>query len=97
VIGVDHRHAELALAVYVNVIPGTIITILVAALVKIDKADPSLLKGADYIGMVLMAVSLGTAEYVLKKARAGTGSTMQRSEMAPSLPVLRWFCSSFAA
>lgn len=52
---------------YVNVIPGTIITILVAALVKIDKADPSLLKGADYIGMVLMAVSLGTAEYVLEE------------------------------
>ena len=52
---------------YVNVIPGTIITILVALLVKIDKADPSLLKGADYIGMVLMAVSLGTAEYVLEE------------------------------
>eukprot|EP01035_Chromulina_nebulosa_P004763 gene4763-6492_t len=52
---------------YVNVIPGTIITILVVALVKIDKADPSLLKGADYIGMVLMAVSLGTAEYVLEE------------------------------
>jgi DHA2 family multidrug resistance protein len=52
---------------YVNVIPGTIITILVAALVKIDKADPSLLKGADYIGIVLMAVSLGTAEYVLEE------------------------------
>jgi DHA2 family multidrug resistance protein len=52
---------------YVNVIPGTIITILVATLVKIDKADPSLLKGADYIGIVLMAVSLGTAEYVLEE------------------------------
>jgi DHA2 family multidrug resistance protein len=52
---------------YVNVVPGVIITILVAALVKIDKADPSLLKGADYIGMALMAVSLGTAEYVLEE------------------------------
>src|SRR5437667_4702031 len=48
---------------YVNLVPGTIITILVALLVKIDKADPSLLRGADYIGIVLMAVSLGTAEY----------------------------------
>ena len=52
---------------YVNVIPGTIITILVATLVKIDEPDPSLLKGADYIGIALMAVSLGTLEYVLEE------------------------------
>ncbi|RWE69408.1 DHA2 family efflux MFS transporter permease subunit [Mesorhizobium sp.] len=52
---------------YVNVIPGAVITVLVALLVKIDKGDLSLLKGADYIGMALMAVSLGTAEYVLEE------------------------------
>ncbi|TIW02123.1 MAG: EmrB/QacA family drug resistance transporter, partial [Mesorhizobium sp.] len=52
---------------YVNVVPGVVITVLVALLVKIDKGDLSLLKGADYIGMALMAVSLGTAEYVLEE------------------------------
>ncbi|MFZ0603388.1 MAG: DHA2 family efflux MFS transporter permease subunit [Roseiarcus sp.] len=52
---------------YVNVIPGLAITALVPFLVKIDKPDLSLLKGADYPGIVLMAVALGTLEYVLEE------------------------------
>ena len=52
---------------YVNVIPGLAITALVPFLVKIDKPDLSLLKGADYPGIVLMAIALGTLEYVLEE------------------------------
>jgi MFS transporter, DHA2 family, multidrug resistance protein len=52
---------------YVNLIPGLIITALVPLLVRIDKPDLSLLRGADYPGMVLMAIGLGTLEYVLEE------------------------------
>src|SRR5215469_9961867 len=52
---------------YVNLIPGLVITILTALLVKIDKPDLSLLKDADYPGIVLMAIFLGTLEYVLEE------------------------------
>ena len=47
--------------------PGIVISILVPMLVKIDKPDLSLLKGADYLGMVLMAMFLGCLEYVLEE------------------------------
>ena len=36
-------------------------------LVRIDEPDLSLLRGADYPGIVLMAVGLGTLEYVLEE------------------------------
>ncbi len=52
---------------FVNLVPGVLVTVLVASLVKIDKADLSLLKGADYLGIALMAVGLGTLEYVLEE------------------------------
>jgi DHA2 family multidrug resistance protein len=52
---------------YVNLLPGVAITILVALLVRIDEPDLKLLKGADYPGIVLMAIALGTLEYVLEE------------------------------
>jgi MFS transporter, DHA2 family, multidrug resistance protein len=52
---------------YVNLVPGTIIAILIPFLVKIDKPDLKLLKDADYPGIVLMAIALGTLEYVLEE------------------------------
>ena len=52
---------------YINLVPGLAITILIPLLVKIDKPDLSLLKGADYPGIALMAVFLGTLEYVLEE------------------------------
>jgi MFS transporter, DHA2 family, multidrug resistance protein len=52
---------------YINLVPGILITILVPILVKIDKPDLSLLKDADYPGIVLMAIFLGTLEYVLEE------------------------------
>jgi MFS transporter, DHA2 family, multidrug resistance protein len=52
---------------YVNLLPGIVVTILAALLVKIDEPDLSLLKEADYPGIALMAVALGTLEYVLEE------------------------------
>jgi DHA2 family multidrug resistance protein len=52
---------------YINLVPGVIITLLVPVLVRIDAPDLSLLRGADYPGMVLMALGLGTLEYVLEE------------------------------
>ena len=52
---------------YINLVPGLAITALVPLLVKIDKPDLGLLRGADYPGIVLMAIGLGTLEYVLEE------------------------------
>ncbi|HET8920792.1 MAG TPA: DHA2 family efflux MFS transporter permease subunit [Xanthobacteraceae bacterium] len=52
---------------YVNLAPGIAITLLVPFLVDIDKPDLRLLKDADYLGIVLMAIGLGTLEYVLEE------------------------------
>ena len=52
---------------YVNLVPGLTITFLAPLLIDIDQPDLSLLKGADYPGIALMAISLGTLEYVLEE------------------------------
>ncbi len=52
---------------YVNLLPGILITIFSAMLVDIDKPDIKLLRDADYIGIILMALGLGTLEYVLEE------------------------------
>jgi DHA2 family multidrug resistance protein len=52
---------------YINLVPGTIITILVPMLVRIDEPDLKLLRGADYLGIMLMAIGLGTLEYTLEE------------------------------
>src|SRR5262249_40221021 len=52
---------------YVNLLPGTAVTILAAMLIRIDEPDLSLLKDADYPRIVLMAVALSTLEYVLEE------------------------------
>ena len=52
---------------YINLLPGTLVAIFVALLVKIDEPDLKLLKEADYFGIVLMAVGLGTLEYFLEE------------------------------
>jgi DHA2 family multidrug resistance protein len=52
---------------YINLVPGLLVAGGVAALVKIDQPDLSLLKEADYFGIVLMAAGLGTLEYVLEE------------------------------
>lgn len=51
----------------VNVIPGIIVTVGVWMFVRIDEPDYSLLKRIDVIGLGLMAVFLGSLEYVLEE------------------------------
>ena len=52
---------------YVNLVPGLLVALGVALLVDIDKPDLRLLRDADYPGIVLMALCLGTLEYVLEE------------------------------
>ncbi|HEU6449560.1 MAG TPA: DHA2 family efflux MFS transporter permease subunit [Verrucomicrobiae bacterium] len=52
---------------YVNLLPGAAVAVLSPKLVKIDKPDWSLLKGADYPGIALMAIGLGSLQYVLEE------------------------------
>jgi len=52
---------------YINLAPGLLVAVAVPLLVKIDRPDLSLLKGADYPGMILLAAALGTLEYVLEE------------------------------
>ena len=52
---------------YVNLVPGIAVTVLVTILVRIDEPDLKLLKEADYLGIALLALALGTLEYVLEE------------------------------
>lgn len=52
---------------FVNVVPGLFIAIVVPLLVKVDRPNLKLLRGADYLGMVLMAIFLGCLEYTLEE------------------------------
>ncbi len=52
---------------YINLVPGLAVSLAVPFLVNIDRPDLSLLKGADYAGIVLMAIALGNLEYVLEE------------------------------
>ena len=52
---------------YINLLPGLAITLLVPILVRIDQPDLSLLRGADYPGIALMAAGLGNLEYTLEE------------------------------
>lgn len=52
---------------YINLVPGLLVAGLTPLLVKIDEADLSLLRKADYLGIALMAVGLGSLEYVLEE------------------------------
>lgn len=52
---------------YINVVPGVLVALLVPILVDIDKPNLGLLKGADYLGIALMALFLGCLEYVLEE------------------------------
>jgi DHA2 family multidrug resistance protein len=52
---------------YINLVPGIVVTVLITLLVRIDEPDWTLLKGADYPGIALLAAALGTLEYVLEE------------------------------
>jgi DHA2 family multidrug resistance protein len=52
---------------YINLVPGVFVAVVVPILVRIDEPDLSLLKGADYLSMVFMALFLGCLEYTLEE------------------------------
>jgi DHA2 family multidrug resistance protein len=52
---------------FINLVPGIFVAVVVPILVRVDKPNPSLLRGADYLGMVLMALCLGCLEYTLEE------------------------------
>ena len=52
---------------FINVVPGIFVAVVVPLLVRIDRPDLSLLKGADYLGIGLLAAFLGCLEYVLEE------------------------------
>ncbi|WP_286786038.1 MULTISPECIES: DHA2 family efflux MFS transporter permease subunit [Pseudomonas] len=52
---------------YINLVPGIFVAVAVPMLVRIDKPDLSLLRGADYASMAFMAVFLGCLEYTLEE------------------------------
>lgn len=51
----------------INLVPGLLVAATVWRCIDIDKPDWSLLKGIDIIGMVLMALFLGSLEYVIEE------------------------------
>lgn len=52
---------------YINILPGTLVAVAVPLLVRIDNPNLSLLHGADYLGMILLALCLGCLEYTLEE------------------------------
>src|SRR5215472_4118945 len=52
---------------FINLIPGVFVSIVVPLLVRVDRPNLSLLRGADYFGMALMVVFLGCLEYTLEE------------------------------
>ncbi len=54
----------------VNIVPGIIVTIGTWATIDFDKPNYSLIKSFDWTGLALLAVFLGTLEYVLEEGPA---------------------------
>ncbi len=52
---------------FVNIVPGLVITLTIPFFEAIDEPDLSLLRRFDFIGLVLLAVSLASLEYVLEE------------------------------
>jgi len=52
---------------FVNIVPGLIITFTIPFFNPIDEPDFSLLRRFDWLGLILLAVSLGSFEYVLEE------------------------------
>ncbi|WP_336288082.1 DHA2 family efflux MFS transporter permease subunit [Bartonella sp. CB60] len=52
---------------FINVPFGAIISIITWKLIDFDKADPSLMAKFDWLGLISMAVFLGSLEYILEE------------------------------
>ncbi len=82
---------------YVNLMPGHAITLAVPVLVRIDEPDLSLLRGADYLGIALMALGLGTLEYVLEEGTRWNWFDDATIRDCAGVPGIAGCCSSPAA
>ena len=51
----------------INIVPGLFVTVTVWKLVRVDHHDYSLLEGFDWLGLFLMALFLGSLEYVAEE------------------------------
>ncbi len=51
----------------INLAPGVVVATLVWLLVDVDRPDRALLRGFDYAGLLLMALFLGSLEYVMEE------------------------------
>jgi MFS transporter, DHA2 family, multidrug resistance protein len=51
----------------INLVPGVLVASIVWNCIDIDKPNPSLLKGVDIPGIVLMALFLGSLDYVIEE------------------------------
>ncbi len=52
---------------YINLVPGLLVTVAVPIMVRVDKPNLSLLKGADYTSMAFLALFLGCLEYSMEE------------------------------
>jgi DHA2 family multidrug resistance protein len=52
---------------FINLVPGIFVAVVVPMVVKVDQPNWSMLRGADYLGILLMAVFLGCLEYTLEE------------------------------
>jgi MFS transporter, DHA2 family, multidrug resistance protein len=52
---------------FINLVPGIFVAVVVPMLVHVDEPDLKVLRGADYLGMAVMAVCLGCLEYTLEE------------------------------
>jgi len=52
---------------FINLVPGIFVMVAVPMYVRVDRPNWSLVRGADYLGMTLMALFLGCLEYTLEE------------------------------
>lgn len=52
---------------YINIAPGLAVTVLAAWLIRVDEAQPQLLRRFDWVHLASMAACLGGLEYVLEE------------------------------
>jgi DHA2 family multidrug resistance protein len=52
---------------FINLVPGIFVAVVVPMVVKVDQPNWSLLRGADYLGIALLAMFLGCLEYTLEE------------------------------
>jgi DHA2 family multidrug resistance protein len=65
----SHRCAVLALAVFINILPGIGVVGATAALIDFDKPNLKLFEQFDWWGLIFMAAFLGSLEYVLEEGQ----------------------------